>query len=427
MIEINHQDVIDENNKADDVKWNKAHAISGSIDRVDLGDVFPIEETDLGFTLPSGGGGVSGLISGTIKVPYLIEAKTLLPPTGSNVPPYSVNYGDVSIAVDPVNNVNSLLLPAINPGALNAENVLYKDIFGATGSWEITCYCDTNGYTYFWYVFLAQSGFTNAGNWGVPTGGYAIKIHSQNVSPVIALVRLDGSIGTQIISYSISSTQGTFDIKVTRDSNGNFELFVGGVSVGTAQDTTYTSFTTEYLISSFMCNTYLDTLKYNDTVIPIGGDSIPPYYSVVFNNLNGDVDLEYFLDYDIFVTATGQDGQPYILLNGATNNYECNVQRWWNGTGDQANFVDKLAFSRHLSSGSSGYETGRCILKVKSGNVRTFNGEAVSYDASETQSGVAGGVWNNITDNITSLTFGRFLSNFYGSVKLYKMVELVLE
>ena len=100
------------------------------------------------------------------------------------------------------------------------------------GTWELDYKLATGARIGFF--FMAQNNFDSINK---AYNSYFVFAHSK-----YELCYYDGSTLNSLISVDTDTRDGNWHtIKVTRDSNGNFELFLDGVSQGTATDTSITT------------------------------------------------------------------------------------------------------------------------------------------------------------------------------------------
>lgn len=149
--------------------------------------------------------------------------------------------------------------------------------------------------------------------------------------------------------------------------------------------------------------------------------------SVTFSNLNGDADGEYLLEYDIIITGGG-DYPVHLRFNSDDGaNYSSNVLQYYASTGSITNFA-------HLRSGATGWnEVSRVHSKIyiypQTGIKRRIKGEYEIVPATTDNMAwdKVWGYWKNTADNITQIRLIPVTATISGVVRLYRMVDLVLE
>ena len=147
---------------------------------------------------------------------------------------------------DTVNSKNVLVNISASGGS---PGYVYNDIDSFVGEWEIKARMTGSWNTYLNYYFLGGTDENDVIN-GQPKNSYLITYNATSHKIELRVVAnpntYDANGGTVLItSGTISDPTIYHVVKVTRDVNGHFELFVDGTSVGTATDTTYTSFAME--------------------------------------------------------------------------------------------------------------------------------------------------------------------------------------
>jgi hypothetical protein len=145
--------------------------------------------------------------------------------------------------------------------------------------------------------------------------------------------------------------------------------------------------------------------------------------STTFSDLDGNVDGEYFIEYETVFTAGSSNGGAYLRPNNITTGYNSTSTRWWGTNGDDALYTNRFGLSLHGVEGSVITEYGTINFNPKTGVQRLVNGKSTSYGPNETMHTLSGGSLSDTTTNITSLVFGYFEGTFIGTVKLYKIVD----
>lgn len=149
--------------------------------------------------------------------------------------------------------------------------------------------------------------------------------------------------------------------------------------------------------------------------------------SVTFSGLNGDVDGEYLLEYDILINGAG-DYPVHLRFNSDDGaNYSSNVLQYYASTGTITNFA-------YLRSGATGWnEISRVHSKIyihpTTGIKRRIRGEFEIVPASTDNMAwnQVWGYWKNTADNITQIRLIPITATISGVARLYRMVDLVLD
>ncbi|MFZ3130706.1 MAG: pyocin knob domain-containing protein [Desulfosporosinus sp.] len=151
-----------------------------------------------------------------------------------------------------------------------------------------------------------------------------------------------------------------------------------------------------------------------------------------FTGLNGNVDEEYILKYNIYKNGTGDI--PFILqFNGDTGyNYAGQVKSFIDNNGsvieDPASLSEQVLRVGETKWNAVNWLSGKMTIEPVTGKPRWVRGSS-SFYATQAQSGfnTFSGFWNNTVSNITSIRFKNTSSNtFYGTVELLKLVDLVI-
>lgn len=323
-LNIKHPEKPTESNKIDDNDYMLSHTITGNLEITDLPDVLQ----DL----------LSTLSEKTFLLPQLIE-EVILPYS------YNTNSGNNSNKTDPNNGtLNALSLISIDN---NNPGFVYRYIAPETnhniGTWEykIRPNCGPNGNTFEFMLSYANQYHVSQ---------YSIMIFTPNNT--INLIKYDsGGNPTTLITSAFGTWEADHVIKLTRDSSGNFELFLDGTSLGTATDNTITSFNYQlfYMKSTSYYNAecLIDYLKKDTLTVPITYQ----LSSYTFSNLNPTDVNNYLLKFNLpmpEITALR------INFNGDTtaNNYDQYIQlQEQDGAGHHIrNWSNRDLIARHLSN-----------------------------------------------------------------------------
>ena len=131
-----------------------------------------------------------------------------------------------------------------NPGYTSTPSII------AVGTWGFKAKLGDTDNSYDWRIVFISSATGDSGD------GYVFYKYGGGS---FRLARLDSGTYTDLISTTASSDTNYHEYKVTRDSDGNMEIFEDGVSKGTTVDTTYTS--SSYIVLRGSYGAYFDNLE----------------------------------------------------------------------------------------------------------------------------------------------------------------------
>jgi len=151
-----------------------------------------------------------------------------------------------------------------------------------------------------------------------------------------------------------------------------------------------------------------------------------------FTGLNGNVDEEYILKYNIYKNGTG-DISFILQFNGDTgNNYAGQVKSFIDTGGsvteDPASLSETVLRVGETKFNAVNWLSGEMTINPVTGKPRFVQGKS-SFMATQAASGfdIFSGFWTNTANNITSIRFKNTSTNtFYGTVELLKLVDLVI-
>jgi len=130
-------------------------------------------------------------------------------------PEWTVKAGTITVA-------NS----RVEGDASGTNEVQTSSLSITEGTWEVDIIVLATGHTQLiYFIYQDIDNHYHAGN-STPGGTRAWYLY-----------KYEGGAGSELILSSWTEATGTYALKVTRDSSGNFELFVDGNSKGTATDT----------------------------------------------------------------------------------------------------------------------------------------------------------------------------------------------
>jgi hypothetical protein len=196
-----------------------------------------------------------------------------MPISISTIQPYNQVSGG-AVGYDSTTSLSALYIQAV---LNNFEGRVNRPITQSVGRWDINFRLDNSGSNFFEYIFLSSS--SNS-----PVSGYALRaiVGSPNTA---ALISIDGSYNeTVLLTTTLSNPNAAHTMSVSRDVDGNFQFWLDGVSVGTVQDTTYTSFTYDWMrlwSGSGTSTAYIFSLKFNGVYVnDWDGVELLPYVGV---------------------------------------------------------------------------------------------------------------------------------------------------
>lgn len=143
-----------------------------------------------------------------------------------------------------------------------------------------------------------------------------------------------------------------------------------------------------------------------------------------FDGLDGDVDDEYLIEFNITSTITKNDKVFGILPNGITTNLVTNIFRVWEGGTGRMSVNTLLGVINHGNVGQTLYQSGEMKLFAKTGKPRGGYSHVVSLSPSDTMNGMSSFRWNDSVTKITNLVFLHEGGSFSGTVRLWKKIQL---
>ncbi len=141
-----------------------------------------------------------------------------------------------------------------------------------------------------------------------------------------------------------------------------------------------------------------------------------------FDGLDGDVDEEYLIEFNITSTITKQDKVLGILPNGITTNLVTNIFRNWEGGQGSLSVNTLLGVINHGEVGNTLYQIGEMKLFAKTGKPRLGYSRVVSLGPSNVMNGMSSFRWKDSVTKITNLVFVHEGGSFSGTVRLWKKI-----
>lgn len=143
-----------------------------------------------------------------------------------------------------------------------------------------------------------------------------------------------------------------------------------------------------------------------------------------FDGLDGDVDEEYLIEFNITSTITKHDKPIGILPNGIRTNLATSFFRNWGSTQGSGSVSNMLCLLTHGTVGQTLYQSGEMKLFAKTGKPRLGYGRVVSYSPSDLMNGISSFRWNDSETKITNLVFLHDGASISGTVRLWKKIPL---
>ncbi len=145
--------------------------------------------------------------------------------------------------------------------------------------------------------------------------------------------------------------------------------------------------------------------------------------TTTFTNLNGNVDLEYLVEYELNITS----GDNTIVVrpnNDSESNYVGTLLEDYNTTGAVYSKAALVLASTGWNEAT--FAWGKGLINPVSGRKRSLLNECIRLPNSTSNSAwtKTWGYWTNTTDNITSLSIVATSGSFSGKIRLYKKIPL---
>ena len=176
----------------------------------------------------------------------------------TGIDPYTGVWGGYLIATDPTSGLNVLDIYAT---ANEKEGRVNRSITEFVGRWDINFRINDDN-SQFWYPFLCNSNSN-------PFPGYALK--AELLTNTASLIKLDTDGNeTILLSTTLNNPNDTHTMSVNVDTEGNFEFWFDGISIGTIIDTDYTTFSYEWIrvwSGSGVATVFINWIKFNDSFI----------------------------------------------------------------------------------------------------------------------------------------------------------------
>lgn len=143
-----------------------------------------------------------------------------------------------------------------------------------------------------------------------------------------------------------------------------------------------------------------------------------------FDGLDGDVDEEYLIEFNVTSTITIKDKVFGILPNGITTNLFTNIFRNWDSGTGRVSVNTLLGVINHGEVGETLYQIGEMKLFAKTGKPRLGYSRVVSLSPSTTMNGISSFRWKDSETKITNLVFLHEGGSFSGTVRLWKKIPI---
>jgi len=374
----------------------------------------------------------TGFPIGTLRIPQLIYSDVLY---DSDIYPYEEVAGNNTFDIDNW----AIKMEGINPSYYNNQNILKRTIDSDIGQWTISGSFDNGSNVTFEYVFLGKAGFTTQGNWTFPNECYMIWIQSQDIpsAPLLRLVKIDseGAI-TALITHQLTpeELESPWTVQVGRNWEGQFTLWFNDLTpenfVGRSTDMSISGFDTEYLMSSFISNTFITSVKKDgNELLQIGQG---PTEDLAFSYLDGDSDREYLITYSANVDASSIDTLLELQFNSDTtgDNYNTQDLASYDNTGIVADSGSYILVGR--TAGAKPCEVigevkiKDCLIGTRRKIMSDCNIDTI--DDSHHQKMIGNGLWKNKDDTINTIHIKSSNSKkFYGNFKIYRVLDISLQ
>lgn len=149
----------------------------------------------------------------------------------------------------------------------------------------------------------------------------------------------------------------------------------------------------------------------------------PGTTTTTFSGLDGNVDKEYLITYELYITATGDNRYIKVKPNNISTNQKTS-------RGYSFRFGASYQIHDHIwltSNGwsKSGYCFGRQRIRSSTGWMRVFQGvdSFTASDFSEYVNIYYTAWWKEMDTNITSLVVDITADSFKGKIRLYKKIN----
>ena len=369
--------------------------------------------------------------AGTFRIPMLVDSYEIPAVKGgvTSLSPYT-NDGNVDVAPDPLTGMQTIRL--ISVSGYNSGSI-HRTITEDTGTWEFMWrISQPEGQVQFAFLTVASHYECNREYYD----GYSI-VHNGAAGTISLTKQTQGACNcwannqTVLLTTQETGRPDMHKVKVSRDNQGNFEMWYNDVSIGTVQDTDFNTFDTEAITAmsadtySYTVNLYFES-KNGVALVGTNNTSIAPP-SVNFTNLDGNSDEEWLLIYE--GSISNQDASAIITFNGDnSNSYNSYAHITASNMGNQSWGATTTGVILPMTVWS--YQPGEVYfetkIRSKSGKRRKVSSEIDVGSPSGTELHHSIGYWYNIIDNITSLRVAMNAGTFLGTFKLYKMIDLIL-
>lgn len=143
-----------------------------------------------------------------------------------------------------------------------------------------------------------------------------------------------------------------------------------------------------------------------------------------FDGLDGDVDEEYLIEFNVTCTIAIQDKSIGIFPNGVTTNLMSSIIRNWESGQDRRSINTSLCLIYHGLVGDTLYQNGEMKLFAKTGRPRLGYGRMASSAATGVMNATSSCRWNDSETKITNLVFRHEGGSFSGTIRLWKKIRL---
>jgi hypothetical protein len=145
--------------------------------------------------------------------------------------------------------------------------------------------------------------------------------------------------------------------------------------------------------------------------------------TTTFSNLDGNEDEEYLIEYEGVMSHSTTQFMK-LFPNSITNNQFGAYFGWGTIGGLNHNPASVTYIPFAIAHTGQIKMTASCIIKAKTGTLRTFNGECLDILASTFENYTFSGVWNETITNLTSLVIAPDVGTFSGTIRLWKRIPV---
>lgn len=143
-----------------------------------------------------------------------------------------------------------------------------------------------------------------------------------------------------------------------------------------------------------------------------------------FNNLDGNEDEKYLIEFNGVIINTTPDNQIKILLNNISSNSKATVKR----VTSAGQLISSYAYMTLLQCGYSQNVTASFTAKFwsKTGRQRIIRSDFYysPVDGADVLMGSSSSLFNDLVTNVTSIVISSLNNSFSGTIRLWKRIPL---